>query len=441
MFSEEFAANTSNRITSDSDVQTPVSKAGFRKKIPSQFLKKAVLLCFSLLLSLYFVEVTLSFFPTISSQNQTEIFEHLARKRGLPFDRRERWEVVRDLRSTGESWYPSVSPTMFMGGKYLSVAGNSLLPLGGVANANILYCNESGSYATYTSDEYGFHNPRNIWQGQAKLDNVFVGDSFTNGSCVKQGEGFVDRIRQIYPSTVNLAATGNGPLTELASIKEYLKDRKLGYVFWVYFEENDPADLYEKESKEPILMRYLSEDDFSQRLIPNREAINAQMIVFVDEQLESAKRGQTAPPPNTFTRHLMFGSTKEALFKLKNSFVRRPPVKYDLDLFRAIMTKGKTAVEQNGGKLVFVYLPEYGRYNGRQTMKNSAAHMKNDVIGLVNSLGIDIIDIDSAFTQLEDPRAVFTFGVHSHYNSGGNLIIAGEILRYLNQQSSKGALR
>jgi hypothetical protein len=342
------------------------------------------------------------------------------------------------LRLTGESWYPSVSPTNFVGGKTLTVAGNPILPLGGVANANILYCNESGLYSTYTSDEYGFHNPRAIWQDHKKFTNVFVGDSFTNGSCVMAGEGFVDRTREVFPATVNLSATGNGPLSALAVIKEYLQDRDLGFVFWVYFEGNDLSDLHNKEIKEPILMRYLDESEFSQGLIANRDNINSKMISFVNDEL--VKTEEQAETSGGFRNHIALGSTRVTLFKLKNSFVDVKPTEYNLDLFGSILDTAKSSV-MNGGRLVFIYLPDYARYDGNRITKGSAAHMKADVIALVRSLDIDTIDIDAAFSQLDDPKSVFTFGVHNHYNAGGNLIISGEILRYVSKKAPDGSVR
>ena len=398
--------------------------------------KKALLLLSSILLSLYIVEVALSFFPALSGNN-TEIVRALAKKRGRPFDNRERWEVIRDLRSTGEKWYPTLSPTMFMGGKYLVIEGNSVIPLGGVANTNTLYCNESGYYTTYSSDEYGFHNPSGIWRDHPKFENAFVGDSFTNGSCVRESEGLVARVRQAYPLTVNLGATGNGPLSELATIREYLNNRELGHVFWMYFEENDLSDLYNKELKEPILKRYLDDDNYSQHLTSSQDAINSQLVSFVEAEFQkTTAEAQEPQEQSSVVDHLLFQNIKLAGFRLKSAYFRPRPIPYDLNLFREVMTKARAVVEKKGGKLVFVYLPEYSRYNKTAAGKNSGAHMKNDVINLMKSLGIEVIDIDAAFSQLDDPKAVFPFGVHNHYNAGGNLIIAAEIISYLNQRKS-----
>jgi hypothetical protein len=398
-------------------------------------IKKTASLVGSLLISLYAAELVLSFFPAISSQSTTEILKQLARARGWPFDDRAKWEAVEDQRKSDKNWYPAVGSSNFTVGGSLNISGNQVIPLTGVANANILYCNESGFYTTYASDEFGFHNPAGIWQKTGKVDIAFVGDSFTNGACVRQGEGFVDRIRQLYPQTVNLGAGGNGPLSELAAIKEYLMDRKLGYVFWVYAEENDLSDLFQSEVKQPILMKYVNEEGFSQHLISNRDAINSTMISLLNEQLEDAK--SAARSHSSVTHHLLLRNIREALFKLETSYSRPQTATYKLDLFRAILAISKSDVERNGGRLVFVYLPEFARYGSDpDSGKRSGAPMREEVLNLVKSLDIDVIDIDSAFRQLDDAKSVFPFEVHNHYNAGGNMIVACEILRYLSRKDS-----
>jgi hypothetical protein len=85
--------------------------------------------------------------------------------------------------------------------------------------------NENGPCTIYDNDEHGFHNPRGIW----KRDHINIaafGDSFTHGACVPSGRNFVALIRQHFPATLNLGIGRNGPLLELASLKEYLPHLK-----------------------------------------------------------------------------------------------------------------------------------------------------------------------------------------------------------------------
>lgn len=42
----------------------------------------------------------------------------------------------------------------------------------------------------YDSDKHGFNNPKGIWAGEG-LEIAVVGDSFTQGFCVPQGQDMV----------------------------------------------------------------------------------------------------------------------------------------------------------------------------------------------------------------------------------------------------------
>ena len=49
-----------------------------------------------------------------------------------------------------------------------------------------------------------------------------MGDSFTQGSCVQQNENFASQIGSLTKqSAISVGMSGNGPLIELASLKEY----------------------------------------------------------------------------------------------------------------------------------------------------------------------------------------------------------------------------
>ena len=84
-----------------------------------------------------------------------------------------------------------------------------------------------------------------IWKSN-KLDIAIVGDSFTHGYCVPTNTQFVSLIRKQYPSTLNLGMGGNGPLVELATLREFLPPFKPKIVLWVYFEGNDYSELHEE---------------------------------------------------------------------------------------------------------------------------------------------------------------------------------------------------
>ena len=79
--------------------------------------------------------------------------------------------------------------------------------------------------------------PRGLYQPET-LDIAVIGDSFAQGACVPSARNAVALIRKSYPNILNLGSGGNGPLLELASLKEFAAPLKPRIVLWFYF-END----------------------------------------------------------------------------------------------------------------------------------------------------------------------------------------------------------
>ena len=89
----------------------------------------------------------------------------------------------------------------------IAINGAQVLPLAGMSNIATVLCNESGRYVIFDSDQYGFHNPNEIWDSR-QFDIAAVGDSYTQGYCVPSDKNFVALVRQHYPSTLNLGVAG-----------------------------------------------------------------------------------------------------------------------------------------------------------------------------------------------------------------------------------------
>jgi len=121
-------------------------------------MKKLLLAALSTLLALYCAEAALGTFQlfTVHDPVQRQRIA-AARRRGLPFDRRTKLEVVLELRRHGMRAMPSKSARQ----RYLVRAGGrEVLPLAGIAGAVTVNCNETGRFLVYASDEHGFHNPQ-----------------------------------------------------------------------------------------------------------------------------------------------------------------------------------------------------------------------------------------------------------------------------------------
>lgn len=150
---------------------------------------------------------------------------------GHEFDNRHPFQVVLDLRRTQPEnlAYPSVVPEFYYGGLQLPDA--QVLPLAGVSNAPTVFCNESGQYAVYQADRFGFNNSDTAWDTPGRLTAVLIGDSFAQGACVPEGQDIAARVREVYPHTVTLGMSGAGPFTELAQLREFLSEGSAQFVF------------------------------------------------------------------------------------------------------------------------------------------------------------------------------------------------------------------
>ncbi|MBI2200639.1 MAG: DUF881 domain-containing protein, partial [Armatimonadetes bacterium] len=119
----------------------------------------------------------------------------------------------------------------------------------------------------------------NLQRLDGPFDIAAIGDSFTHGMCVPSGKNFVAIVQTRYPRTLNLGIQGTGPLTQLATLKEYLPFVKPKLVFWFYFERNDLNDL-RIAMKSPLLRNYLRRG-FSQSLFGKQADLDRALAEYI----------------------------------------------------------------------------------------------------------------------------------------------------------------
>jgi len=369
-------------------------------------IKKYIIIIFiSTIFTLYFFEGKLIF-------DQNKNYAENIKKNNLNFDRRGRFEVYEDLKKTNLNITLSVSSQNF-----LKLNDLDFLSLAGISNTKTIYCNENGYYSIYQSDRYGFNNPDTEWDSK-EIEYLLVGDSFTHGACVNRPNDIASVIRQYSKKNVlNLGQGGNGPLTELATLREYLTPN-IKNVIWLYYEGNDLADL-QSELKNKILNKYLTNQNFNQDLKFNQILIDQFLTTFVEREAESEKVRQTE-------RQIQRQSIHEAkiikFIKLLN--VRHlliPPPKPPPEL-KVILNLANELVRSYNGKLYFIYLPQYGRYT-----KSINMNYKQQIKKIVIDLDIKFIDIDEdVFKSQKYPLKLFP-GQYAHYNVEGYKKVALKI--------------
>jgi len=392
---------------------------------------KLALAIASLIVALYLAEFVVSFLDTRFSRTR----ENIARRSGIPFDTRTLREVIDDLQTNGIAACPIVPPSLVVDFNGIGNGNHRLFSLGGVSRTTTVYCNESGDYAIYESDEHGFNNPVGSWSQKPKV--VLIGDSFAHGACVGPGEDIAGQLRKMGVGALNLGMGGCGPLLELAMMKEYVEFLQPEFVLWIYFEGNDLQEvIHEKTS---FFARYYSDGSFSQNLVHRQAEIDRALVEFM--QRYKQKESERMEDEKSRRESKWLGAIRLEAIRARWSRVTaksprpEPPAHAD-SMFATIIAKAQEKTSSWAGKLCVVYLPEYYRYAGQ--VNHDHFHQRREVLSIISGLGIPIIDIHEIFSTSPDPLSFFPFRVYGHYTAPGYRLVAEAIFSYLRSESIQG---
>lgn len=362
---------------------------------------------------------------------------HLARKFRMFFDNRTPLKVVADLHARQIEAYPAILPVYFVEQAEGNHGDPGILPLGGISHKMTVLCNETGEYAIYESDEHGFNNPYGVFE-QRPIDIVLVGDSFTHGYCVKQGEEIGGQLRHKGKSVINLGMGANGPLLELASLKEFAEPLRPKIVLWIYYEGNDLQDL-ERDYAFPLLRRYL-EDDYSQGLIHRQAEVDILLHQYARARMQQEQWVMQQKQPSVLAIKFLKLWRVRNLFGLspvpspQNSpYTLRQPVSDSLHLFARVLVKANAMVSAWGGKLYVVFLPSWERY--ARDVDQQTFMRRDRVFSMLQELHLPIIDIHEVFKQHDDPLSLIPFRGRGHFTREGYQLIARAIAAYLQEHA------
>jgi len=405
-------------------------------RLPSAPRVRAAFIVVSTSLSVYAVDAVLAL-TTVDPRVR------LARSAGLSFDARSKLDVVRELERQGIAAAVDVYPRPLLRrrtdgtlGSIVMLHGIEALPLGGIADKATVLCNEGGEYVVYRSDRHGFHNPSSAWDGD--VDVAVVGDSFAAGYCVAPDDGFVEEIRARHPGTLNVAKTGNGPLIELASLKEYVAPLRPRLVLWFYFEGNDLQDLaFERDS--PLLRAYLHQDRI-QNLVREQAAIDEALAAFAEDR----EREMTAAGRRDMLSSVIKLSHLRSRLRLDAGDYQQTPAEAGvvadevLELLGDVLADASGRTADWGGQLYFVYLPSRERFEAVRTGPGAPGvslpeldRQRHDVLAMARATASAVIDVTPVFEHHDDPLSLFPFRQGVHYNEEGNGLVAGTVLRAL----------
>ena len=244
----------------------------------------------------------------------------------------------------------------------------------------------------------------------ACIDYLIVGDSFAHGACVNRPNDIASNLRIITgKSVLNLGYSGNGPLEEFATLREYLK-KNVKNILWLYY-PND-LDNLDEELKIKILSNYLENSSFTQNLIFKQKSIDdeAKKIIKKENYVKKKIDLKKLIKLNNLRAHIYSflpnkyipSNSKQNLIQPKEKFIE-------------ILTKTKKLANQNNSNLFFVYLPEYSHYRKNYTDTNY-----KDLKKIIMSNDIHFIDLhELVFNKETNPLDLFPFGLPGHYNEIG----------------------
>jgi len=343
----------------------------------------------------------------------------------LGLDARSRLEALEDLRRGGVRATLAVWPRLLLTASPsgFTVNGRRVFPLSGISDIVTVLCNETGEMAMYRSDEHGFNNPQGL-HAPGDVDIAAVGDSMTQGFCVRPESNTIALLRNRYPKTLNLGMGGIGPLIQWAIFREYVVPLKPKVVLWNYTART--LGRVTDETNNPLLLNYLKREH-SQELLSIQSELDSLLLRWVENRVASMR------VERWLESLLLTRVRRKAEFIL---FLRpqwkQPEVQKKNEIMGEIMTMAKASVSSWGGNLYFVYLPRYHnirRAGGFDYDAEVDAADHDSVLAIVRELQIPVIDLYPIFHTHSDPQSLFPFGKPGHYNEKGYKLVATTILQ------------
>lgn len=383
--------------------------------IPKKISNNLSLFLISIFLSFYLIE---AFF--VVSKKKIEAKKQRSYSK-IEFNTKSKFEMFNYMKTKNKDAVVKISP-------YHSISNQKInfFPIAGISNRETLYCNEAGYYLIYNSDRYGFNNDDSEWDKE-NVEYLIIGDSFAHGACVDRekniSSNLIKKIKNKKSAVLNLGYSGNGPLIELASLREfYLIKKNIKNVIWLYYEDNDLVNL-DNEIKNPILKKYLDDANFKQNIFTKQKLVDNYLLKKMDEEVNRFKlyyENREALKKYAYSDFIKLRYLRKFVFK---TISKKKEKKISLKYFADLLSIVKKITEDNDSRLFFVYLPEHGRYLGKNN--NNSFKQYKDVKELISDIDITLIDLnEELFSKEKDPLSLFPFRNPGHYTELGYSLVS-----------------
>ncbi len=384
-------------------------------------MKNIILLISSIYLTLVMIDIFLKnkFYDDYLKKHQ------IAEKQNVEFDKRSLFEVVIDEKKKFQSSWPPYHIVEYA--KYLKNNRKNILPLSGISNSKLVYCNESGKWSILSTDRYGFPNPANTVYKD--IDIVLLGDSFTRGACVDENQ----TLRYFLNNSLSTISLGNGGsfYSYYATFKEYVKIVKPKFTIINVYEGNDFIDL-DEESK-TYLKNYILERNFSQNLINKQTKIDDEISEYFNLWLDSKIKIYQNIETNEeilskfdiYIKSLKLSSIINLImitYSDLNYFFSDIPQKEDL---RKILISIKEDVKKWNGELIINYIPSYEKIVFK---KRETYNYKNKFFKLCDEIGLNVIDFTNIIENEPEINKIYPLGIKGHFTEYGYRLLSKYII-------------
>ncbi len=310
---------------------------------------------------------------------------------------------------------------------YLEVADPSeAVVAGALPHSPTLLCIRDGRSIVYNADRYGFNNPDDVYELPSKL--VVLGDSFIEGFCNPPGNDVVSRVREAIPGSLSIATRGNGPLLELAALGRMGPRLKPRYVIMAFFEGNDWRN-FELELQHPWLQATLSPNaDFGEAIVPTSVQERAREIIKSWERRDVTALDILLKPA-ALRNFIALQKTSSVLG------LYYPKVPVQRPEYARVLRRAKEISDAWGGSFAILYIPQVGRYLGIVPNGFAFDTHRRPVLQAAKAVGVDVIDLVSVLSTVEDPKR--SFANDGHFSDEGAKLAADAIIAYIERLRAK----
>ncbi len=365
---------------------------------------------FSIIFTVYFIEIYISFKSFKNKKIKENFYKEVSSEE---FDNRSLFQYFSDMKKLNNEIKVAVYPDSFNKLKNIDI-----FPLSGVSNKETILCNENGYYVHYFSDRFGFNNLDTEWDNET-IEYLLLGDSLVHGFCVKSKYNMTSVLKKISKKNViNLSYGGNGPLIQLASLKEFMPNN-VQKIIWTYSEWNDLIDI-SFEINHPILFKYYSDKNFSQSLKQKQNIIDDIGNTSINEGYKKPQSTIKYYIKNfIFLNNLRFIISKKTKFYIPEQ---------NFQIFEEIIIKFIEFSQENNSQPYFVYIPSYNTFSDEINEINYL-RIKN----IIEKLGINFIDIrNEIFMDNINIKELFPYELPGHYSEKGYRFISKTIYENIN---------